>query len=265
MRFPTRLPCIFALLWFSLSGYAQTKPETEITQDEIKQVINGNPDYSDCENVDELHIDHLEYFDFTGDGQKEAVVVASTCMTGTAGPDVHAVYARDANGKVVEHSLDRIDPVTGTNSQKLPVFGNPNYGIAVENGQLVARWMDSSDRERPLIIWYKWDGKEFVSDHMKVDGPFKTSYDCAKATKEMDRAICYSPKIASLDLQLAKVYRAALQEGSDREAVRQQQIHWLAMREKQCTIYKWWVDCLSDLYTKRIADLQHKPGAQAAQ
>jgi uncharacterized protein YecT (DUF1311 family) len=47
--------------------------------------------------------------------------------------------------------------------------------------------------------------------------------------------------------------------------MRQQQVQWLAQREKQCTIYKWWVDCLSDLYTKRIAELQHRPGAQAAQ
>jgi len=27
-------------------------------------------------------------------------------------------------------------------------------------------------------------------------------------------------------------------------------------REKECTIYKRWVDCLKDLYTKRIAELQ---------
>src|SRR5690348_10537840 len=82
--------------------------------------------------------------------------------------------------------------------------------------------------------------------------PITTSYDCGKATKEMERAICYSPKVAALDLQLGKLYRAALRENADREAMRQQQVQWLAQREKQCTIYKWWVDCLSDLYTKRI-------------
>lgn len=253
--------CLFALFCVAAVGAAGQSSAADISKDEIKQVINES---SDCDSLDQVQIDHLEYFDLLGDGRTEAVVVASTCMTGTAGPDVHAVYMRGPDGKIVEHSLDGIDPVTGPNSPKLPVFGNPNYGIAVENRQLVARWMDSSDREHPLIIWYKWDGHEFVADHMKVDGPFRTSYDCAKATREMDRAICYSPKIAALDLQLASVYRTALQGAAARETMRQQQLQWLATREKQCTIYKWWVDCLSDLYTKRIAELQHGSGAQAA-
>jgi len=254
--------CFLAIFCLTAIACAQQNSAGDISKEQIKQLIN---EHSDCESLDQIAIDHLEYFDLLRDGQKEAVVVGSTCMTGTAGPDVHAVYMRGQDGAIVEHSLDALDPVTGPNSLKLPVFGNPNYGIAVEDGQLVARWMDGSDREHPVIIWYKWDGKEFVADHMKVEGPFTTSYDCGKATKEMERAICYSPKIAALDFQLGKLYRAALQENADREAMRLQQVQWLAQREKQCTIYKWWVDCLSDLYTKRIAELQHRPGTQAAQ
>jgi hypothetical protein len=29
------------------------------------------------------------------------------------------------------------------------------------------------------------------------------------------------------------------------------------MRDAKCTIYKWWVECLTDLYTRRIADLKN--------
>jgi uncharacterized protein YecT (DUF1311 family) len=239
----------------------QLSPATKITEGEIKTAINSQSGEDECERLDDIHIDHLEYFDFTGDGQQEAVVVASTCMTGTAGPDIHAVYKRDVDGRVVE--LPFLDargdpPLSNWNHLTIPVFGNPNFGLSVENGELVVRWRDTSDREAPLVVWCKWDGKKFVLDHMKVDGPFPTSYDCAKATKELDRAICYSPSLAALDVQLGQVYQAVLKQlPPDRKLELQaQQREWLARRE--CTIYKWWVDCLKDLYTNRIAELKQR-------
>src|SRR5262249_25904913 len=232
------------------SASAQKSP-TRISEAEIKAVINEG---DRCEKLDEIYVSRIDYFDFNGDGVEEAVVVASTCNTGTAGPDIHAIYTRNAAGKIVELPFPHLeDPPQGA---KLPVFGNPNYGLAVEQGQLVARWMDSSDREEPLVVWYQWDGKQFVVGHMKVEGPFPTSYDCAKATKEMDRAICYAPTVAPLDVELGKLYRARIQHlpPDKKQALQDEQRQWLAQR--QCTIYKWWVDCLKELYTKRIAELR---------
>ncbi|HKW65234.1 MAG TPA: lysozyme inhibitor LprI family protein [Candidatus Acidoferrum sp.] len=253
----------FSTLLFCGYGIAPNvqrhEPVNKITEAEIKSFINSHAGVDECESLDQIHVDHLEYFDFTGDGQREAIAVASTCMTGTAGPDIHAVYARDAEGRVVELPfLDaKGDPPF---SDAIPVFGNPNYGLAVENGKLVARWRDSSDREAPVVAWYKWDGKKFVLDQIKVDGPFATSYDCGKAKKELDRAICYSPSVAALDVQLGQAYRSALQQfPPDKKLELQgQQREWLARREKQCTVYKWWVECLTDLYTKRIAELKQR-------
>lgn len=240
----------------------QQEPARKITEAEIKSAINSQSDVEECDSLDQIHIDHLEYHDFFSDGQQQAVVVASTCMTGTAGPDIHGVYKRDANGKVVELPFRHAegDPFFNSSGSKIPVFGNRNYGLTVENGELVARWKDSSDREAPWAVWYKWNGKEFVMDHMKVEGPFPTSYDCTKATKELDRAICYSPSVAALDVQLGQAYRAALQQlpPDKKQELQGQQREWLARREKQCTIYKWWVDCLTNLYTKRIAELKHQ-------
>jgi uncharacterized protein YecT (DUF1311 family) len=240
----------------------QQRSAKKITEAEIKSAINSRSDVDECESLDEIHIVHLEYHDFIGDGQQEAVVIASTCMTGTAGPDIHAVYKRDADGKVVELPFRHAegDLFFNRSGWKVPVFGNANYGLAVENGELVARWSDSSDREAPLVVWYKWDAKKFVMDHMKVDGPFPTSYDCAKATKELDRAICYSPSVAALDVQLGQAYRAVLQQlpPDKKQELQGQQREWLTRREKECTVYKWWVDCLKDLYTKRIAELNQR-------
>jgi uncharacterized protein YecT (DUF1311 family) len=130
----------------------------------------------------------------------------------------------------------------------------------VENGLLAARWTDSSYRENPLIIWYKWNGSAFVLDSVKQEGPFKTSYDCAKAAKEIERAICYSPAIAALDVELGAIYEERLRSlPPDKKATLQEgQRAWLAQREIQCVVYKWWNDCLSELYTKRIAELRRQ-------
>src|SRR5215470_2665616 len=192
---------------------SEQKPSGKITEAEIKSFINSQSDVDTCESLDQIHVDHMEYFDFLGDGKQEAVVVASTCMTGTAGPDVHAVYTRGADGKLVELPFLNAKgdpPISNSKSEdeKIPVFGNPNFTLKVESGKLVARWGDSSDREEPLVVWYKWDSAKFIVDHVKIEGPFPTSYDCSKATKELDRAICYSPSVAAMDLELGQVYRA---------------------------------------------------------
>lgn len=259
-------------------GQAQ-QPAKKITEGEIKSFINsgfGGGSEDVCESLDQIYLSHLEYYDFTGDSQPQAIVVASTCMTGTAGPDVHVVYKRGADGKLVElpflnakgdppapeisaHSASSNAPVNNGEGVEIPLFGNRNYTLTVENGMLVAHFGDTSDREEPVVIWYKWDGAKFVVDHKKVQGPFPTSYDCAKATKEMDRAICYSPSVAALDVQLGQVYKAALKKlPAEKKQLQTQQREWLINREKQCTIYKWWVECLQESYTKRLAELKQR-------
>ena len=255
-----RAASICALSTLLLSA-RQSEPAKQITEIEIKRAINARSDVDECDSLDQIHIDHLEYYDFTGDGQQEAIVVASTCMTGTAGPDVHAVYSRHPDGTLGELPLlnEKGDPPwSDQENQPIPVFGNPNYTLTVDGGKLVVRWGDSSDRDQPLTVWYKWDGTKFIVDHAKLQGPFLTSYDCGKATKELDRAICYSPAVAALDVELGRIYRETLQKlrADQKQDFQKQQREWLARREKTCTIYKWWVDCLKDLYTKRIAELR---------
>ena len=252
--------CVLSTLLFSAR---QAESAKQIAELEIKRAINNRSDVDECESLDQIHIDHLEYYDFTGDGQQEAIVVASTCMTGTAGPDVHAVYTRHPDGTLGELPLLNAKgdpPWSDQENQAIPVFGNPNYTLTVEGGKLLARWGDSSDRDQPLTVWYKWNGTKFIVDHAKLQGPFLASYDCRKATKELDRAICYSPAVAALDLELGRIYREKLQElrGDQKQDLQKQQREWLERREKTCTIYKWWVDCLKDVYTKRMAELRGK-------
>jgi uncharacterized protein YecT (DUF1311 family) len=66
--------------------------------------------------------------------------------------------------------------------------------------------------------------------------------------------------VAALDVQLGQAYRTVLKQlpPDKKPELQGQQREWLARREKECTIYKWWVDCLKDLYTKRIAELKKR-------
>lgn len=59
----------------------------------------------------------------------------------------------------------------------------------------------------------------------------------------------------TVDVKLGQLYQEPLQRSANKEALREQQRQWLAEREKDCVIYKWSVDCLTDMCTTRIAEL----------
>jgi uncharacterized protein YecT (DUF1311 family) len=217
---------------------------------DFDKVIAQLAEQNDCKKA-EISVDHFEYHDFKGDGIEELVLDASTCMAGTGGTDVHSVFGKGPDGELIALPFGI--------KRELPLFGNRNFTLRVENGLLVAAFSDTSDREAPAVtISYKWDGHQFIETSFKAKGPFKTSYNCAKAIKEIERAICYSPSVAQLDVRLADIFHARLLHASPEEqkTVRSEQRKWLAERESKCTIYKWWVDCLTQLYSQRIAQLQ---------
>jgi hypothetical protein len=70
----------------------------KINENELKQYLAKS---WQCD-LDKVYIDDLPYFDFTGDGIDEAIVVASTCNTGTAGRDIHSVFTRRPDGSLAE-------------------------------------------------------------------------------------------------------------------------------------------------------------------
>jgi uncharacterized protein YecT (DUF1311 family) len=242
------------LLWFSVvPGTCAQKPKP-ISKEEIAQWLNKN---GECPADQPPYFYRLDYYDLKGDGNQEAIVVASTCMTGTGGPDIHSVFGRDSDGEVEELKIVEVDPKTYDN-----LFGNRNYDLVAENGLLVANVEDDSDRSKiPLIIRYKWNGKEFAVDSIHKTGVYPASYDCTKAAKgNVEDAICHVEELAALDLQLSAAYKALLAKLTvpDRETLRSEQRKWLVDRDKQCTLYKGWIGCLSDFYRKRIDELKKR-------
>lgn len=232
-------------------AYAQAQKAKPIGEDEVGQWLNKQ---NDCPPDPAPYFYRLDYYDFKGDGNQEAVVVASTCETGTAGPDVHSVIGRDGSGELIELKLPEADAKAYDS-----MFGNRNSDLSVENGLLVSTFEDDTGRETPpLLITYKWNGKEFVIVSIKKTGVFKTSYDCAKGDGETESAICHVKELADLDVQLGSVYKSVMAALSppDQASLRAEQREWIVKRDKECPIYKGWVECLSDCYQKRIEELK---------
>jgi hypothetical protein len=146
---------------------AATSPQREADLAALKKWI-GDEHGCESEGMHEVWINKLEYFDFKGDGKKELIVVASTCATGTGGPDIHSVFSRDGNGGFVELDIPEVD-----RKYYDGLDGNRNYDLSVdlnvESGLLVATWWDRSNafdhaKSSPLVVKYKWHEGKFVVD-----------------------------------------------------------------------------------------------------
>lgn len=253
---------VIVALSLAFTSYALAQRDNQIGKDEVGVWLNQQ---HDCPADPLPYFWRFDFFDFKGDGNQEAIVVASTCMTGTAGPDIHSVIARDRAGRLVEWELAEADSSTYDN-----LFGNRNYDLAVRNGTLVATFEDDVDRETPLIIKYKLNGEKFVISSIQKTGVFRTSYDCAKAATEVERAICHVRSLADLDVQLSATYRslASTLPYGEREKLKLEQQNWLTKRDRECAPYKSWVRCISGMYKDRIVVLKKRyslptPGTQS--
>ncbi len=249
------------LLMYLLFQSAAPAHAPKITEEMVKRYL---ADSSQCE-VKDIYIDKMDYFNFTGHEYSDVIVVASTCNTGTAGPDIHSVFSWGGEGKLTELDLTELDKDKKVNPQRYQVlFGNRNYDLSSnqDDHELIATFTDSSGREDPLVLTFQWDGKQhkFLLNSVQSAPMYKPSYDCAKAQKEVDRAICYVEPLAKLDLDLNETYRSLSKTLSpdSRKALVQEQRDWLTERDRKCIIYKFWVECLTDLYTVRIAELKKR-------
>ena len=87
-----------------------------------------------------------------------------------------------------------------------------------------------------IITRYRWAGNSFKSVGQPVHKPDPPSFDCAKASTQVELLICRDAGLSSLDSDLANAYRDALKNASaDRkEVIRQQQAKWFADYARTC-------------------------------
>lgn len=81
------------------------------------------------------------------------------------------------------------------------------------------------------------------------------SFDCAKATSDIEHSICNNPDLSSLDDRLNESYQLAMANlpGDQADALRTEQRSWLKQRNA-CNGQE---SCLSDLFSQRAAQLQN--------
>ncbi|WP_230939780.1 lysozyme inhibitor LprI family protein [Burkholderia territorii] len=87
---------------------------------------------------------------------------------------------------------------------------------------------------------------------------FVTSFDCLQATYDDEQAICHDPGLAAMDRRLAQLYSTALQNISDKEALRQSESDWITARH-QCGKD---LDCLRRAYGERIGQFVGSLGSR---
>jgi uncharacterized protein YecT (DUF1311 family) len=208
-----------------------------------------------------VYLNDVSFYDFDQDGQEEAIVVASSCMTGTAGPDIHAVYRVKSSSEAVEVPIEEAKTFQGR-----PIFdqlvGNANSRFYVDQGRLVKTFYDGSGREHPLKVFYKFDAGSFKVAKVEWPKTYRASFDCAKARSENEIIICAHADLADADLGLAQRYRALLKKtpADARKSLQSEQAGWLKERDKICIPYKGdrGADCLREQYAKRREQLSKR-------
>lgn len=78
------------------------------------------------------------------------------------------------------------------------------------------------------------------------------SFDCAKASTNVEKMICGDPKLAAADRDTAAAYKVKLAASADESGLKQQQANWRRSVRDICTD----TDCLEGAYKQRLAELR---------
>ena len=80
------------------------------------------------------------------------------------------------------------------------------------------------------------------------------SFNCAKASNAVERAICANPDLAEMDVRMAADYKKALKTVPNRTALRAEQRQWLRHMHSQCANAP--LQCIQEHYGTRSAQLR---------
>lgn len=88
----------------------------------------------------------------------------------------------------------------------------------------------------------------------------KASFDCARASDDIEKSICSNPGLADLDVALAKVYKS-VRADADKDTlkiIKSSQRDWVRYRTEGCKekTDKEMVECLQGSYTRRIQEIK---------
>lgn len=218
-----------------------------------------------------VRLSKLDFHDFDRDGREEAILIGWTCYTGTAGPDIHAVYSSGPNGMPVELSFDERDSGAAVRGEPLPpelgevtiqglplpLVGNRNFDLFVEGDLLCAEHHDASEAEPPLSRCFRFENGRFVLQELRYSPVYETGFDCRKSRTDREILTCRSERLAQLDLELNRIYltRIADLDAPERKLVIDEQLRWLHEIDNW-GCHKFCNDQLVERYVDRIEELE---------
>jgi uncharacterized protein YecT (DUF1311 family) len=85
------------------------------------------------------------------------------------------------------------------------------------------------------------------------------SFDCAKASSNVEHLICASPRLAMLDQNLAEAYQQLLRNSDNASELKADQIAWRQKERDVCTTG----ECIESAYLTRTEDLEARNATQA--
>jgi uncharacterized protein YecT (DUF1311 family) len=89
------------------------------------------------------------------------------------------------------------------------------------------------------------------------------SFDCAKADSTVEKTMCADASLASLDMELAQVYRRTVAAaGTDQFLIRAEERHWLAALADECD-HSNAAECIRRAIQKRIPELESEAASPA--
>ncbi|MCM2282647.1 MAG: hypothetical protein NDI61_12460 [Bdellovibrionaceae bacterium] len=109
----------------------------------------------------------ISYEKISGLNTLAALVVGSTCGTGTAGPDIHSVYVLE-NRKLKELPRDDHHGKWNGVDYFKRLEGNKNFEFTVADGLLQEIWYGKWGPDT-VTLTFNWNGKKFVL----IDAKFK--------------------------------------------------------------------------------------------
>lgn len=95
----------------------------------------------------------------------------------------------------------------------------------------------------------------------------RPSFDCGQARSVTERLLCERSPLARLDVELAGLYRQALERGPNPSALKKQQLEWMHERDAACTAGKTLAQareglavdtCLRERYGQRMRQLRNQ-------
>ena len=116
-----------------------------------------------------VEIENTVFGDLDDDGDEEAAVLAFSCQVGQSGPDLFAVFKRQASGSITELKLEGTQESAKFKNSKLLHDLRGPWSVEIDKGRLVVRYLSwaadapkcgESDCTTDFV--YQWDGQKLA-------------------------------------------------------------------------------------------------------